>query len=86
MRCPYIKPTRKIQDSGYRMFEVGYYDEKEGKPIKQIIGSRSDHIWLRGMEFLGDLPLESINIDLTRDGCIRFFTHDEGKSKGCELQ
>lgn len=83
---PYIKPPHRIHDSGHRMFEVGYCWEQDGKFIKRVIGSRSDHIWIRGYEFLGDLLLESINIDLTREGYIRFFVHNEGKSKGCELR
>ena len=87
MECPYIKPTRRIHDSGYRMFEVGYCVEKKpGKFEKRIIGRCSDHIWVRSIECMGELPIESINIDLTRDGCIRFFINDEGKSKGCKLR
>ena len=85
-KYPYIKPTRRIHDSGFRMFEVGYCWKKDGKFIKQEIGNCSDHIWIRGFDFLGDLPLEAINIDLTREGYIRFFVHNEGKSEGCELR
>lgn len=86
MKCPYIKPTRRIHDSGFRVFEVGYCEEKDGKTIeKKVLGNCSDHIWIRGMEILGDKSLESIHMDLTKDGYIRFFIWDEGKSKGCKL-
>jgi len=85
-KCPYIKPTRRIHDSGFRIFEAGYCSEKDGKFIRQVISSGSDHIWIRGFDFMGDLPFESINIDLTREGYIRFFVHDEGESKGCVLR
>lgn len=85
-KYPYIKPIRRIHDSGFRMFEVGYCWEQDGKFVNRVLGNCSDHIWIRGFEVLSDLPLESINIDLTREGYIRFFVHDEGKSKGCELQ
>lgn len=40
---PYIKPTRRKHDSGYRMFEVGYIFEDEKTKI--VIGDTADHIW-----------------------------------------
>ena len=83
---PYIKPTRRIHSSGFRMFEVGYCWKKDGKFIKQEIGNCSSLIGIRGLDFLGDLPLEAINIDLTREGYIRFFVSNEGKSKDCDLR
>lgn len=83
---PYIKPTRRIHESGYRMFEVGYCWEDKGKNQSRVIGNHSDHIWIRGIDCLGDLPLESISMDLTKEGFIRFFVFNEGKSKGCQLR
>ena len=84
---PYIKPTRRVHDSGYRCFEVGYcWQENDDKFHSRSIGTHSDHIWIRAFDFLNDLPIDSINIDLTREGYIRFFVHDEGKSKNCELR
>lgn len=68
---PYIKPTRKIHDSGYRCFETGYINENDEKVV---IGSYTDHVWNfnhKGMP-------EFINMDLARNGCIRFFSHGEG--------
>ena len=84
---PYIKPTRLRHESGFRCFEVGYcWRENDGKFHSRTIGIRSDHIWIRAFDFLGDLPIDSVNIDLTPEGYIRFFVHDEGRSKDCELR
>ena len=87
MEHPYIKPTRRVHDSGYRLFEIGYC-EVEGARVarKRVLGECSDHIWVRSMGCLGDAPIESLNIDLTRDGYIRFFVHDEGRAKGYHLK
>ena len=83
---PYIKPTRRIHDSGYSMFEVGYCWQADGRFKNRVIGTHSDHIWIRALDFLGDLPFDSISIDLTKEGFIRFFVFNEGKSKDCQLR
>ena len=69
---PYIKPTRRKHDSGFRIFEVGYckLDGKNRVSEKMVMGECSDSIWFR------DLPtnkLFSLNIDLTYDGYIRIW-------------
>ena len=75
IELPYIKPTRRIHSSGYRIFEVGYCWEEGGKFKHRVIGGHSDHI-----------KIDNINIDLTRKGYIRFFVFAEGKSKDCQLR
>ena len=85
---PYIKPTRRKHDSGFRMFEVGYCTLGKDNRLeaKRVLGETSDHIWVRSFEVLGDKPIQSLNIDLTMDGYIRFFCHDEGSQKGYTLR
>ena len=75
---PYIKPTRRLHDSGYRVFEVGYCVVSGAKVIKKkVLGSCADHIYEDYSAILlgkGNV-WKGINIDLTRDGYIRFFSH-----------
>ena len=68
---PYIKPTRKVHSSGYRCFEVGYLTETE----KIVLGTTSDFISIK--ELLKNSPLR-INLDLTREGYIRFYGNSNG--------
>lgn len=86
---PYIKPTTFVHDSKFRIFEVGYckIDKKNNKiKNKIVLGKCSDHIQISSYSILGRLLFDSVNIDLTRDGYIRFFVWDEGRTKGCFLK
>lgn len=80
---PYIKPTRYKHDSGYRTFEVGYILEMNPNNTvkeKRVLGQHSDHIYTDYAQlYNGERPW-SINMDLTMDGYIRFFSH-QGKLK-----
>lgn len=76
---PYIKPTTRIHDSGYRCFEVGYCKADERVNEKMVLGISTDHVWFNNL-FEGTKCLHGrgsgkfcLNIDLTRDGYIRFF-------------
>lgn len=73
----YIKPTRMVHDSGFRVFEVGYM--VLGKDLKVedklILGQCSDHIYTDYMVMIGEVKPFSINMDLTRDGYIRIWSH-----------
>ena len=78
MKTPYIKPNRHVHDSGYRCFEVGYILEMtEDRKVKekQVLGEYSDHIYQDYMMLVGESKPFSINIDLTTDGYLRFFSH-----------
>lgn len=83
---PYIKPTRRVHDSGYRIFEVGYCKLGKGNRIesKHIIGECSDHIYTTYDVLIGRSKSFSINIDLTKDGYIRFFSHQGDLGWDCE--
>lgn len=79
---PYIKPTRFKHDSGFRCFEVGYIDEMsdDNRVIKKrVLGTGSDHIFQDYMMMVGEAKPFCLNIDLTMDGYIRFFIHDDKK-------
>lgn len=70
---PYLKPTRKVHDSGYRCFECGYLQLSESgnrAAKKIIIATYVDHI----SNYL--FPEKSVNLDfdLLRDGHIRVFS------------
>ena len=58
---PYIKPTKRRHSSGYRIFEVGYVNQKDETVI---ISLNTDHISLS--------KITKGNIDLLDNGCIRF--------------
>ena len=60
-KIPYIKPLRKIHESGFRMIEYGYLKDENGKD-KEIVGTY-DVIW-------GDSS-NKLHIDVTKDGYIR---------------
>lgn len=87
MRQPYIKPTRYIHDSGFFCFEVGYIlkiDDKNRVTEKQVLGKGSDHIYQDYSMLSSKKEPFSLNMDLTRDGHIRLFTHKEGKTLAWE--
>ena len=65
---PYIKPTRRIHESGYRIFEVGYVNRDQKRKV--IVGECSDHVAL--------WDHKSLNVDLLKNGCIRFHSHLPG--------
>lgn len=71
---PYIKPTRHVHESGFRCFEVGYRKIGEDNRVseKKVLGEYSDHIFTPS-SVLGR-SVSQINIDLTKDGYIRFFS------------
>lgn len=78
MKIPYIKPTRHVHDSGFRTFEVGYILEMDNKnrvSKKKVIGEYSDHIYQDYMMLIGETKPFCLNIDLTMDGYIRFYSH-----------
>lgn len=64
----YMKPTRYVHDSGYRMFEVGYLHLGDNLRIasKRVLG-HCDHITT-------DYKAMAVNMDMTKDGYIRFFS------------
>jgi hypothetical protein len=79
-RFPYIKPTRYKHDSGFRTFEVGYIlkmtdDNKVAE--KEVLGSSSDHIYQDYGMLITNQKSFCINLDLTVDGYIRFFSHND---------
>jgi len=77
---PYIKPTRFVHDSGFRCFEVGYILKMSNKNTveeKQVLGTGSDHIYQDYMMLIGETKPFCLNMDLTKDGYIRFFSHKE---------
>lgn len=69
----YIKPTRRIHESGYRIFECGYIISGENKKCKEkiILGERSDHI---SLSIIRENKNIYLNLDLTKDGYIRIFS------------
>jgi hypothetical protein len=74
----YIKPTKRIHDSGYRCFEVGYFMIGGNNKIKDklVLGRHSDIIQLYCwdiIEIKGQEILEP-NIDLTLDGYLRIYS------------
>ena len=76
-KTPYIKPTRNMHDSGFRTFEVGYIlemDDKNRVTKKEILGKYSDHVYQDYMTLIDKKPF-CVNMDLTKDRCIRFFSH-----------
>jgi len=74
MKTPYIKPTRKVHDSGFRIFEVGYCEIKNARVVnKRVIGLCSDHVHTDYSVLIGNKPF-SINMDLTKDGYIRLWS------------
>ena len=72
MRYPYIKPTRRKHDSGFRCFEVGYCERgAKNQAINiQVLGQCSDHILLSS--FINQNS--DINLDLTTNGYIRIYS------------
>lgn len=77
---PYIKPTRHIHDSGFRTFEVGYLKIGHDGRVehKKVLGEYSDHIYTDYAVLTSEKKPFSIDIDLTKDGYLRFFSH-QGK-------
>lgn len=78
---PYIKPTRHVHDSGWRTFEVGYILEMKDNKVskKEVLGEYSDHIFQDYMMLVGETKPFCLNMDLTLDGYIRFFIHENNK-------
>lgn len=70
----YIKPTRRVHDSKFRVFEVGYctLGDKNKIADKIILGEHSDHVWLLPL-----YPAEDLSMDLTIDGYIRIWSNHE---------
>ena len=78
IKQPYIKPTRYVHDSGFRIFEVGYILEMDNNnkvKRKQVLGRCSDHIYQDYMMLIGETKPFCLNLDLTKDGYIRFFSY-----------
>lgn len=74
----YIRPTRRMHESGYRCFEVGYGVFDSGKNIKKIVlNKHSDVVHLYD---LFGLHTRDINfhprLDLIKDGYIRLLPSD----------
>ena len=85
MKYPYIKPTRYVHDSGYRSFETGYCEIEGSNAVNiEVIGRCTDHMWFMVMS---DIPgysspedeIRDVNMDLTKNGYIRMFSHSEDK-------
>lgn len=85
----YIKPTKVVHDSGFGCFEVGYC--KLGKEArvseKMVLSKCSDHIWFRNcfdsspqISWRKPIGEFDFNMDLTLDGYIRIFEHNNGKN------
>jgi hypothetical protein len=75
----YIKPTRRVHDSGFRMFEVGYILEMDNKnrvKRKQVLTEYSDHIYQDYMNLVVGKNIYCLNFDLTMDGYIRIWSYD----------
>lgn len=75
----YVKPNRHVHSSGFRCFEVGYctLDENNKVAKKVVLNTYSDAIHL--YDLMADIYNEAIfkvNLDLTKDGYIRLFNHD----------
>lgn len=71
---PYAKPTRRIHDSGFRMFEVGYILVDDTKKV--VLYSGTDAI---SQDLGGLLRSEEkflLRMDMNREGYIRFFTFE----------
>jgi hypothetical protein len=66
----YIKPNRKVHDSGFRCFEVGYMELGKGNKVKDklVLGEYSDHIMTSYTD-----KIDWISMDLTLDGYIRLW-------------
>lgn len=71
----YFKPNKRIHDSGYRCFEIGYCTlSKDGRRIKdkKILNQYCDHIW--NLNFQNkEISYTPINLDVLLDGYIRVF-------------
>ncbi len=69
----YCKPTKYVHDSGFRCFEIGYCELGGNNKVldKLVLGQCSDHLWFTDVL----RNLDSLNMDLTKDGYIRFFSH-----------
>ncbi len=65
----YIKPTKKLHDSGYACFEVGYLTTKGARMDKKLVLGYSDHIW----GYNHTKGLQGISMDLLLDGYIRLW-------------
>ena len=62
----YIKPTKRVHESGYGIFECGYIITKNGKcKEKLVLGKISDSITSM------DVDDYKMKLDLTKDGYIR---------------
>lgn len=72
MKRLYFKPIEQLQDSGYRIIEVGYLDEFGEK---SIVGLCSDVINF-GFAGMHKMPKE-LNIDITPDGYINIWSDIE---------
>jgi hypothetical protein len=73
----YFKPTRRVHDSGWRIFEVGYCTVNKGRiEEKLVLGECSDHIYTDYMVLVGEKKPFCINMDLMLDGYIRIWSRD----------
>jgi hypothetical protein len=81
----YIKPTRHVHESGYRTFEVGYFEIGKNRKLKNklVLGEYSDHINLDYLTTLLENKAIPLNMDLTLDGYIRIWNYD---GEGNELK
>jgi hypothetical protein len=80
----YIKKNRYKHDSGFGCFEVGYIIIENAKmKDKLIIGEYTDHIWFNHLFKKEDL--HTLNLDVTTDGYIRFFSHINIIKWDCEF-
>jgi len=73
VELPYVKPTSRVHNSGYRMFEVGTCIRKLGDArieSKVIHSTGSDSINIAYDRLPGG---RAIQFDLTKDGYICFF-------------
>ena len=75
---PYIKPNRHIHDSGWRCFEVGYLvlDNNSRVKNKLVLSEYTDHVQPIDFSDITNGKASMVNIDLTRDGYIRFHYHE----------
>lgn len=71
---PYAKPTRRVHDSGFRMFEVGYISTDDTKKV--VLYSGTDAISQDSGALIGRSEKFLLRMDMNRKGYVRFFTFD----------
>ena len=71
-KTPYFKPTRRMHNSGFRMFEYGYCEiDKKCNAINIEKVGEYDIFMDR------DIPIN--HLDVTRNGYIRILNHNKPK-------